>query len=92
MSVAQIMQEKIQDALNPSTLTIEDESYRHAGHAGANPKGESHFNMIIVSDAFEGQNRVQRQRMVYGILSDEMKGPVHALTLKTLTRAESEKA
>jgi len=91
VSVAKIMEDKLQKALKPSILELEDESHQHAGHAGANPQGESHFQLLIVSDVFEGVSRVQRQRMVYDVLSHEMKGRVHALVLKTLTLKEYEK-
>jgi len=88
MSVAETMELKLKKAFSPDFLQLEDESYRHAGHAGANPEGESHFQLLIVSDAFEGVSRVQRQRMIYDVLSEEMKGRVHALVLKTLTPKE----
>ena len=88
MSVADIMTSKLQEAFNPSVLNLIDESHLHAGHAGANPQGESHFQLLIVSDRFEGVSRVQRQRLVYDVLSEEMKGRVHALQLKTLTQME----
>jgi BolA protein len=79
---------KLTQALNPARLTIRDDSNRHKGHAGHNPEGESHFHVEIVSAAFAGQSRVARQRMVYGILADEMKQRVHALALTTLTPEE----
>ncbi|SCA57938.1 Protein BolA homolog [Candidatus Terasakiella magnetica] len=88
MSVAEKMEEKLKKALKPQFLKLEDESFRHAGHAGANPQGESHFQLLIVSSAFENVSRVQRQRMVYDVLADEMQGRVHALALKTLTPNE----
>ncbi|NVJ90114.1 MAG: BolA family transcriptional regulator [Methylocystaceae bacterium] len=91
MSVSKIIEEKINNALKPQILKVEDESYKHAGHAGANPKGESHFQLLIVTDEFEGVSRVQRQRMIYTILAEEMKGPIHALALQTLTLKEYEK-
>lgn len=88
MSVAKTMETKLKEAFSPDVIELEDESYRHAGHAGANPDGESHFQLLIVSDKFEGVSRVQRQRMVYDVLAEEMKGRVHALVLKTLTLKE----
>ncbi|NVK17461.1 MAG: BolA family transcriptional regulator [Methylocystaceae bacterium] len=88
MSVAETMKNKLQNALSPIKLVLEDESFRHAGHSGANPEGESHFNLLIVSEKFEGISRVQRQRMVYDILADELRERVHALSLKTLTQKE----
>jgi len=88
MSIAKTMEKKLQEALSPTKLVLEDESYLHAGHSGANPQGESHFNLLIVSEKFDGISRVQRQRMVYEILADEMRERVHALSLKTLTQKE----
>jgi len=88
MSVAKVMKEKLEREFSPYILKLEDESYRHAGHAGANPEGESHFQLLIVSDKFDGVSRVQRQRMVYDVLAVEMKERVHALVLKTLTQKE----
>lgn len=86
--VAAQIQAKLTQALNPARLIIRDDSNRHKGHAGHNPDGESHFHVEIVSAAFAGQSRVARQRMVYGILAEEMKQRVHALALTTLTPEE----
>jgi BolA protein len=88
MSVAATIEEKLTRALLPVRLDVVDESHHHAGHAGAHPEGESHFSVTVVSDAFEGKSRVERQRLVYGALAEEMAGRVHALALKTLTPAE----
>jgi BolA protein len=89
MSVAEIMRAKLAAAFSPSELVIEDESARHAGHSGARPGGETHFNIRIVSETFSGQSRVERQRRVYSTLAREMgPGGVHALSLTTLTPAE----
>lgn len=79
---------KITAALNPERLDIVDNSANHAGHAGAHPEGESHFAVTVVAKAFEGQSRVQRQRLVYAALADEMAEHIHALELKTLTPSE----
>ena len=82
------IQQKLGAAFQPSRLEIEDDSARHAGHAGARPGGESHFNVVIVSGLFEGQGRVARQRSVYSALAEELAGPVHALSLKALAPGE----
>ena len=88
MSVADTIREKLTAAFAPKELIVEDESAKHAGHSGARPGGETHFNVRIVSETFEGVSRVERQRRVYAALADEMKGRVHALSLTTLTSAE----
>lgn len=90
MQVRTVIENKLNAALSPEHLEVIDNSSQHAGHAGANPNGESHFGVVVVASTFEGQNRVQRQRMVYEVLAEEMAGKVHALELKTLTPDEAE--
>ena len=89
MRVARVIEQKLGDGLTPERLEIEDESALHHGHAGARPEGESHFRVTVVSAKFEGLNRLERQRLVYRLLADEMKSDIHALTLTTLTPAEA---
>lgn len=88
MRVAPVMQKKLEDGLNPTRLVINDDSHRHAGHAGHNPEGESHFSIVVVADAFTGKSRVERHRMVNALLAEELAGRVHALALTTLSPAE----
>ncbi|MCA6291052.1 BolA/IbaG family iron-sulfur metabolism protein, partial [Phenylobacterium sp.] len=45
--IAGTLREKLSAAFQPDELEIEDDSARHAGHAGAAPGGESHFNIRI---------------------------------------------
>ena len=87
--VAQAIQQKLNSAFHPERLEVIDDSARHAGHSGATEGGESHFNVVIVSDVFEGQGRVARQRSVYSALAEELAGPVHALSLKALAPGEA---
>jgi BolA family transcriptional regulator, general stress-responsive regulator len=65
---------------NPIELEIEDESHRHAGHAGA-AGGMGHFRIRIVSEAFGGLSAVARHRKIYGALGDLLKTDVHALAI-----------
>ena len=90
MSVADTMRRKLTERLAPMRLDIIDDSARHAGHAGAQLGGETHFDVTIVSDAFAGIGRVARQRLVYETLADELAGGVHALALRTLTPEEDQ--
>ena len=90
MSVAETIRAKLTEALSPAQLEIVDESHLHAGHASAPEGGESHFRVAIVASAFEGQSRVARQRLVYGALSDELAGPVHALAITALAPGEAD--
>ncbi|MFU2489720.1 BolA family protein [Thauera sp. WH-1] len=69
-------------------LEIEDDSALHAGHAGARDGG-GHYRVYIVSAAFEGCSRVQRQRMIYTALGDMMIREIHALAIRALTATEA---
>ena len=93
MRVADSIRQKLTAALAPQSLEVVDESHRHAGHAGATrddgSQGETHFHVRLVSAAFEGVSRVERQRRVYAVLADELKGPVHALSLTLLAPPET---
>ena len=90
--IADTIKSKLTRVLNPQRLDIVDESHLHAGHAGARPEGETHFRVEVVSRAFEGKSLIDRQRLVYQVLSEEMASRIHALTLKTLTPDEESKA
>ncbi|MEM9667961.1 MAG: BolA family protein [Pseudomonadota bacterium] len=70
------------EAFAPEELDVVDDSARHAGHAGARPEGETHFNVRIVASAFEGMSRVQRQRAVNTALAPEFELGLHALSIK----------
>lgn len=81
MTVAHTIRAKLTDAFAPAALDVIDESHMHKGHVGARPGGETHFRVVMTASAFEGLSRIERQRRVYDILSEELAGPVHALTL-----------
>lgn len=76
------LSDKLTAAFAPVSLTVEDDSHHHAGHAGARPGGETHFSVEMVSSAFAGKSRVDRHRMVHAVLAEELRDTVHALALK----------
>jgi BolA protein len=78
------IRQKVTAAFRPTLLEIVDDSASHAGHGGAHADGggETHFNVVIESEAFAGKSRVERQRAVYTVLAEELKERVHALSLK----------
>ena len=78
----------LRGAFSPVALQIVDDSARHAGHAGAQPGGETHFNVVMVSAAFQGMNRVARSRAVHAALEAEFAGGLHALSLTLRTPEE----
>ncbi len=72
----------INDNLKPTFLNIVDDSKSHQGHHQAPESGESHYNISIISKSFSGLNRIERERMVYKLLSEEFNNGLHALSLK----------
>jgi BolA protein len=83
------IQRNLEAALAPIDIEIIDDSVRHAGHAGHDPRGETHFKIRIVSSAFNGLTRVARHRLVYDALAGELKERVHALNIDAKTPEES---
>ncbi|MEW6765611.1 MAG: BolA/IbaG family iron-sulfur metabolism protein [Pseudomonadota bacterium] len=83
MSIQDTIQAKLESAFLPLHLTIANESHRHAMKAE-----NSHFHITIVSTVFERQGLLARHRAVNRVLADELAGPVHAITLNTLTPEE----
>lgn len=69
-------------SFSPSALEVIDDSHKHAGHAGAQPEGETHYTVKIVSSAFEGLSRVAIQRAIMDALKDEFDSGLHALSIK----------
>ncbi len=79
----------LRQAFAPTELRITDDSARHAGHSGARPGGETHYNVVIVSTAFAGHSRVDRHRMVQAALAAEFAAGLHALSLTLRTPEET---
>jgi BolA protein len=83
------IEQKLRSALAPEALDVIDETNQHHGHAGWRESGETHFRVSIQSSAFTGKSRIERQRLVYGILVEELAGPVHALAISARAPGES---
>lgn len=85
MSIADRIQAKVSLALQPEHVELVNESHLHAG-----PATDSHFKLVVVAAAFQGQNRVKRHQAVYRVLQEELQsggqgGSVHALALHLYT-------
>jgi BolA protein len=89
MTVESRMREKLMISLRPTRLDVVNESHLHAGHRSSPGTGESHFRILIVSEAFTGKSRVERHRIVNDLLSDELKNGVHALAIKACAPGEA---
>ncbi len=88
MSAETRLREKLMIALEPIRLDVINESEMHAGHRSSPGTGESHFRVLIVSEAFTGKSRVERHRMVNEVLAGEVGGIIHALALATYAPGE----
>jgi BolA protein len=86
--VGREIETRLRTALSPAQLAVINDSASHRGHMGDDGTGESHFTVEIVADAFAGQSRVQRQRLVNGAIGDLMDGTVHALAIKARAPGE----
>ncbi len=79
---------RLTEVLDPTRLEVIDDSDKHRGHAGHDPRGESHFTVLVESAKFEGLNRLARQRAVNAALGDLLKDRVHALAIKARAPGE----
>jgi BolA protein len=86
-SRVELIRAKLTQVFTPQQLEIIDESHKHAGHAGARAGG-GHFNVHIVAQAFGGKSLVERHRMVYAALGEELKRDIHALSIKAFAPDE----
>lgn len=82
----------LRERFSPAVLRVEDDSARHAGHSGARAGGQTHYNVLVVSEAFAGMNRVARSRAVHAALAAEFASGMHALALTLQTPAEHARA
>jgi BolA protein len=89
MRTDELITAKLTEAFNPESLRVSDESHLHEGHSGHRPGGQTHFRVYIVSTAFEGKSRVERHRMINGILAAELAGSVHALAIHASAPGEA---
>lgn len=81
------MRERLVATFAPLECQLVDDSHMHVGHAGA-ASGAGHYSVRLVSDRFDGLNRVARHRLVYDCLRDMMTSDIHALNITALTPSE----
>jgi len=86
---ARRIREAMERAFKPDSLEVEDESWKHAGHAGARERGGGHFLVHIVAACFSGQPRLVRHSMVHEALGDAFRGDIHALSIRAQSPDEA---
>ena len=87
MTRADRIEALLRAAFAPQRLIVRDDSSRHLGHGGHDPRG-SHFHVEMISDRFNGESRLGKQRLVYDALASMFPGEIHALTLHLLAPGE----
>ncbi|PIE25301.1 MAG: transcriptional regulator [Neptuniibacter caesariensis] len=83
MTIENLIRERLQEGLTIEDLVIENESHMHSG-----PANDSHFKLTVVTNDFAGKRLIQRHQMIYGLLSDQMNNPIHALSMHLFTPDE----
>ncbi|WNO53392.1 BolA family protein [Stakelama saccharophila] len=86
--VADQIAARLTEALDPTYLEVVNDSHHHAGHAGDDGTGESHFTVTVESRTFAGRSRVQRQRLVNRALADLLATRIHALAIRARAPGE----
>ncbi|HPF78784.1 MAG TPA: BolA family protein [Alphaproteobacteria bacterium] len=83
MNMEEKIRQKLTAALTPQELRVINQSHLHAGHAGDDGSGESHFKIEISAERFSDMSRIARERLVHETLAEEI-GQIHALSIKFL--------
>ena len=81
------IRQRIEAAMNPEVLSVEDEGHLHVGHEGAKD-GRGHFRVMVVAECFEGRSQIQRHRMIYEALGSLMASDIHALAIEAYSSSE----
>jgi BolA protein len=84
MTIQTQIEEKLNKSFQPTFMDIINESHMHNVPAGS----ESHFKIVLASNAFDGLTLIKRHRLVNEVLADELKGEIHAMALHTMTPDE----
>ncbi|MEO5495020.1 MAG: BolA family protein [Sphingomonas sp.] len=87
--LAREIHDRLTDALAPSVLHVINTSHKHAGHAGDDGSGESHWIVVVASDRFTGMSRIDRQRQVNNALADLLSSRIHALEIRARAPGEA---
>jgi BolA protein len=80
MEIEQKIREKLQKELNPTQLNVINESHLHAGHAGDDGSGQSHFRIEVAAPQFNELSRIDRERLIHRILAEEIR-QIHAISI-----------
>lgn len=80
MSMEATLRSRLEAAFAPTALEVVNESHKHAGHAGDDGSGESHFHLMIRAAALAPLGRVARHRAIHHAIGD-LTVRIHALAI-----------
>ena len=80
--IADYLESKLTEKFSPVNLEIINESHLHAGHAGDDGSGESHFRIRIVAEAFNELSRLERHRAINAVAQPKLDEGLHALAIE----------
>ncbi|WP_333712843.1 BolA family protein [Yoonia sp.] len=69
-------------SLSPEHLEVINESHKHAGHAGDDGSGESHWRVVISAPSLADKSRIARHRAIHEALGKDILGRLHALAIE----------
>lgn len=84
MSVQTEIDNRLNAFFKGALIKVENRSYLHRGHAGDDGSGESHFKITVVSDRFKEMKLIDRHKLIYSLLTEELMKKIHALEIVTL--------
>lgn len=88
MNTKQKIKKILQEKISASRVEITDQSHLHAGHSEAKASGGGHYSILVVAELFKGKTTLERHRMIYQALSEELKTSIHALAIKAYSPKE----
>ncbi len=84
MSMEQEIRSRLEEAFAPTVLNVVNESHLHAGHAGDDGTGESHWRLELAASDLQGKSRIAQHRAIHAALGRDVMGTIHALSIKIL--------
>lgn len=76
------IRERLETSFSPTHLEVINESALHAGHAGDDGTGESHWRIKIAAPVFAAMSRIERHRAVHAAIGKDLIERIHALALE----------
>ena len=87
-TLERIIYNKLTAALKPGILKVINDTEKHKGHSGYQEGLDTHFKIKIASSKFEGLSHLEKHRLVYSVLKDELQKKIHALSITIIEKTD----